>query len=257
MRGHSSQIYVQSMCICMPVRLAVMLMSAATFLTGLWYLFGSTSFTNVFRHFTGGYMLSSRVVIGAFEVTGVWAGLAGTLGCWYSKVDYIWGFLIWQVLRLIGWIFMYFVDLPLLNKCELWVNDVELMTRTYGWNPVMYEVAMQGGCEGERRNFFVLSGLTVLSFMYVVWGTARYLRLMTDEPKHLLRVNKDLASGAFHATSTGERSHLTGMWKKFDTLPMSMPPPGAMPPPGMLPPPGSMPPQPGFGTMPPGPGIAI
>lgn len=222
----SSEIYVQTMFMCVPLRLGVLISAAFTFLTSLLYLCDKTLWEYVFRHFTGGYALASRVAIGAIEVTGVLFGLLGVLGTWYQKRDYVVTFNMWQFVRLAAWIFMYVVDIPLMAHCEDWVNDVKYMTQVHGWNQLMYEIALNGNCEGERVRFLVLSFLTLAVFMYLIWVTLRYQEFMGRVPKHLLRVPKDLSSGAFYAHSMGERAHLNGVYGQHDHNPMQQPPAG-------------------------------
>eukprot|EP00434_Breviolum_minutum_P030072 symbB.v1.2.026593.t1/scaffold2669.1/size73469/4 len=50
----------------------------------------------------------------------------------------------------------------------------------------------------------------------VIWGTTDYIEFTGRLPKHLLRMPKDLTSGAFYSHSLGERSVLNGMWGKYD-----------------------------------------
>jgi len=244
----SSQVYLQTCCIVIPLRLGVMLSACLTFLTSLLYVLDRDVFQALFRHFTGGYALASKVCIGTIEVTGVFFGLLGILGCWYARHRYVVVFNMWQFVRLGGWLFMYWVDIPLMAHCEDWVNNIETMTKEHGWNKLMYEIAMGARCENERQHFFVLSALTLLLFLYIVWSTARYADFMGRLPKHLLRVPKDLSSGAFYAHSMGERCHLNGMWGKNDVHKFGSDPygqEGPMPPMLAMPQPGAM--SPGFG----------
>uniref|UniRef100_A0A7S1WR90 Uncharacterized protein n=1 Tax=Alexandrium catenella TaxID=2925 RepID=A0A7S1WR90_ALECA len=216
----SSQIYVQTMCLCVPLRLGVLISAVLTFLTSLVYVANRQLWEYTFRHCMGGYASSSRVVIGAIEVTGLIVGLLGIVGTWYQKQDYIISFNLWQFARLGAMSFMYVVDIPLLTHCEDWVNDIKHMTEVHGWNQLMYDIAMAGGCDGERVRFLVLSFLTLAVFMYLTWVTLRYQEFMSCVPKHLLRVPKDLSSGAFYAHSLGERAHLSGVYGQHDHNPM-------------------------------------
>mmetsp|Transcript_41451 Transcript_41451/g.119935 ORF Transcript_41451/g.119935 Transcript_41451/m.119935 type:complete len:233 (+) Transcript_41451:163-861(+) len=222
----SSEIYMQTMCLCIPLRLGILLSAAFTFVTSLLYLCDRSLWEYIFRHFTGGYALASRVVIGAIEVTGVLFGLLGVLGTWYQKRDYVVTFNMWQLVRLAAWIFMYYVDIPLMAHCEEWVNSVESVTQAHGWNQLMYDIAMGGTCAEERLAFLVLSFLTLAVFMYMVWATLRYQDFMGRIPKHLLRVPKDLSSGAFYAHSLGERAHLSGVYGQHERNPMQPQPSG-------------------------------
>mmetsp|Transcript_96757 Transcript_96757/g.269003 ORF Transcript_96757/g.269003 Transcript_96757/m.269003 type:complete len:242 (+) Transcript_96757:175-900(+) len=215
----SSQIYMQTMCLCIPLRLGILISAIFTFITSVLYFCDRGLWEYIFRHFTGGYSFASCVAIGAIETTGVLFGLLGILGTWYQKRDYIITLNVWQFVRLASWIFMYTVDIPLIMHCEDWVNNVRSMTQVHGWNTLMYNIAMEGNCTDERVHFFVFSFLTLMAFTYVIWATLRYQDFMARLPKHLLRVPKDLSSGAFYAHSLGERAHLTGMWGQRDYNP--------------------------------------
>lgn len=206
----SSEMRLETMCLCVPLRLGVLLAASVTFFTSLMFVLDRQYYEVAFRHYTGGYTLASQVVVGVVEYTGVLAGLLGVLGAWYCTKNYIVSYNIWQLVRLVAWIAMYVIDVPLLRTCELWVNDIQRMTKEHGWNPIMYEIALHAQCPSERTSFFASSGFAMLFFMYIAWGTTKYQDYMDRIPKHLLRVPKDLATGAFHSYSTGERSALNG-----------------------------------------------
>lgn len=215
----SSEVYSQTMFVCVPLRLGVLITAAFTFLTSLFYLVDRPYFEYVFRHFTGGYALASRVAVGAIEVTGVPFGLVGILGTWYSRSSYILYFNIWQFVRLGAYLWMYYVDILLLMHCEDWVNSVQSVTEANGWNPLMYEVAMAGNCSNERARFFAFSFLSFAVFAYIVLATSRYLDFMSRVPRHLLQLPKDMSSGVFYSHSRGERSYLNGEYGTYDRLP--------------------------------------
>lgn len=185
--------------------------------------------------------------IGVIEFTGIVFGLVGMIGAWYQKRDQVIMFNVWQFVRLVAWTFMYSVDIPLITHCEDWVNNVEVMTKAHGWNALLYEVAMAGSCGNERLHFLLFSSLTFLTLAYICHATFRYQDFMARVPKHLLRVPKDLSSGAFYAHSMGERAHLNGLWGKHDYNPvLAGPSPDFLPPHSEVPengPPGS-----GFGS---------
>jgi len=229
----SSEVYSQTMFICVPLRLGVLVTAVFSFLTSLFYLIDRPYFEYVFRHFTGGYALASRVAVGAIEVTGVPFALAGILGTWYSRSSYILYFNIWQFVRLGAYVWMYYVDLPLVMHCEDWVNSVRQVTEANGWNPLMYEVAMAGNCHNERTQFLAFSFFSVVVFAYIVLATSRYLELMSRVPRHLLQMPKDMSSGVFYSHSRGERSYLNGDYGTYDHMPPrpeSAEMPGAAPP---------------------------
>lgn len=259
----SSQISTETLFWCLPLRLGVLVTSTVCFITSLFYVFDRQDFQYEFRHMVGGYGTNSRVAVGAVEWIGVIATGAGIVGVWYQKFNHVLTFAMWMGLRLIAWIYVYAVDIPILSKCEDWVENLDQMEKDYGWNQLMYDIAMDADCPHERLHFFFWSLIFLATFMYVTWGVARYLEITARVPKHLLRVQKDLPSGAFYATSSGERSALnsTGIWRKSmgsgmimaspPMPPVGIPPPAmpGMPPPGMVPPPGAMGPM---GMPPPG-----
>mmetsp|Transcript_104805 Transcript_104805/g.205567 ORF Transcript_104805/g.205567 Transcript_104805/m.205567 type:complete len:255 (+) Transcript_104805:124-888(+) len=248
----SSDVYMLTMCLCMPLRLGILIASMLQFATSVIFLLDRRLFEHLFRHFTGGYSLASRVVIGAIEVTGVLFGLMGIFGTWYCKKSYIASLNIWQFVRLVAWAFMFYRDVPLMMHCEDWVNSVQTMTQVHGWNQVMYEVAMTGNCSSERTRFLTWSTLTLIVFLYLVNCTSRYQEFMDKSPKHLLRLPKDPTTGIFYSHSLGERSYMTGSYGAYDHAPpmaKGMQPGG--PAFGAQPPYGGLPPAYGRGELPP------
>mmetsp|Transcript_130454 Transcript_130454/g.417393 ORF Transcript_130454/g.417393 Transcript_130454/m.417393 type:complete len:178 (+) Transcript_130454:391-924(+) len=153
---------------------------------------------------------------GTVEVTGAAFGLLGVLGAWHCKPSYIQWFNGWQMMRMAAWLFMYYVDIPLVLHCEGWVDAVEAMTQKYGWNDILYQVAMSGHCSNDRNKFFVQSTLTFMVFSYIVLATSRYQDVLSRVPKHLLRVPKDLSTGIYYAHSMGERSYINGTYGATD-----------------------------------------
>lgn len=216
----SSEVFSQTMFVCLPLRLGVLLSAIGTFLTSLLYMVNRSYWEYVFRHFTGGYALASRVAVGAVEVTGVPFALLGILGTWHSRSSYVLYYNGWQFLRLGAYAWMYYIDVPLLVRCEDWVNSVQRMTEQNGWNQLMYNVAMAGDCSNERTHFFAMSLLSVALLAYIVLATSRYLEFMNRVPKHLLNLQKEGgASGVFYAHSLGERSYLNGDYGTYDHFP--------------------------------------
>mmetsp|Transcript_112817 Transcript_112817/g.325919 ORF Transcript_112817/g.325919 Transcript_112817/m.325919 type:complete len:270 (+) Transcript_112817:215-1024(+) len=240
----SSDIFMQTMCLCVPLRLGILFASCWQFIVSLMYVIDKPMFEHVLRHFTGGYCLASRVVIGTMEVTGVLFGMLGILGTWYCKPSYIASLNLWQIARLVAWMVMFYIDVPLVMHCEDWVNAVQTMTEEHGWNPVLYETALAGKCASERSHFFALSLVTLIVFMYLVNATSRYQSHMDRVPKHLLKIPKDApmvfggtgdpAAGIFYAHSLGERAYLNGDYGTLEHAPpigaggVSMPQPGAV-----------------------------
>mmetsp|Transcript_104641 Transcript_104641/g.326371 ORF Transcript_104641/g.326371 Transcript_104641/m.326371 type:complete len:245 (+) Transcript_104641:168-902(+) len=215
----ASEVYLNTIFLCIPLRLGVLISAFFTVLTSFLYLCDKESYLITFRHFTGGYTHMSRFAVGVTEVLGVLFGPVGVVGAWFQRRDYVLTFSLWQFLRLAAWVFVYAVDIPLLSHCEDWVNDVKWMSTKYGWHQNMFDIAMAGHCEVERQAFFTLSFLTLAVFMYLVAATLRLHEFMGRQPRHLLRVPKDLSSGAFYSHSLGERAHLIGAYGKQEYTP--------------------------------------
>jgi hypothetical protein len=203
----NAHIRMDTMCICVPLRLGILYAAIFTFITSCQYVHDYDHFIKEYRHYTGGYAFESRLAVGFFQVTGVLFGLVGIFGAWYCKPGQIFAFNMWQFARLLSWLVVYRYDLPLLRSCELWVNDIKKATEVYGWNDAIYTIARQADCPHERHWFYTLSTLTLLVFMHIVWGTYKYQQFIGRPAKHLLRVHKDLPPGAYYAHSVGDRQH--------------------------------------------------
>jgi len=193
-----------------PLRLGVFLLSVCTFATSLGYCIDRHAWHSVFRHFEGGYFPSSWVIVGAMQISGVVAGLSGVIGTWHVKASRIRICNIWQYLRIIGVAVTYYFDLPLLRDCEGYVNTVERMTEEYGWNDLLFQIALRGRCAWERQLFLVCAFVYLVILMYVAQSTSRSLDLVERVlSARQVRAN-DLSSGAHDAHSTGESSRLDG-----------------------------------------------
>jgi len=209
--AHTSTVHEDTMCCVMPLRLGIFLIALCTVFFSFFSLV-SNSFAEALLYFTGGFCLKSRLALGFIEFTGVIFGICGAIGAWYCRRSYIMTFNLWQVLRIGVFGYIYYVDIPLLQGCELWVNDVDAMIAKYGWNDLMYKVAMAAVCNVERNYFYAGSIFTFLLLLYMTWCTHRYLEEVGRVPRHLLRVPKDPTSGAWYAHSLGEKHHMNGAW---------------------------------------------
>jgi len=194
-----------------PLRLGVFFLASCTLVTSLIYCIDRYRWHAVFRHFEGGYCPSSWLIVGAIQISGVFAGLAGVLGAWHVKVSYVRAYNIWQYLRLVGVAIVYYIDLPLLRDCEGFVNSVELMAEEHGWNELVYRIALRGRCTSERQLFLVCAFTFLVALMYVSRRTSRYVELINQAPGARAMRNKQLPSGEYRAHAAGERSRLNGM----------------------------------------------
>jgi hypothetical protein len=212
--AQTSELNMETMCSCVPLRTGVFATCFVTFFFSILCLADRPLMEDKMRHWAGGYGLTSSAVIGFIEVTGIIAGAMGMTGCWYSKRSYVKAYNVWQFVRLAAWIWMYVVDIPLLNRCELWVNNIDKAIEEYSWNPIMYKIAMEGNCSSEKTTFFICTIICLVVFLYLIQAVFRYQDQMEHVPAHLLRLPKDLATGAFYSHSLGERSYLNGTYGK-------------------------------------------
>jgi len=211
--AHTSTVHEDTMCTVLPLRLGIFLIAVCTVIWSACCLLFS-KFAESMVYFTGGYCMKTRLALGFIEATGIVFGICGAIGAWYCKRSYVMTFNLWQVLRIMVFGYIYYVDVPLLNTCEYWVNDVDDMIAKHGWNELMYKIAMAAVCDKERDRFWIGSIFTFLMFLYITWCTHRYLEEVGRTPRHLLRIPKDLTSGAWYAHSLGEKHHMNGAWGK-------------------------------------------
>jgi len=199
------------MCTVMPLRLGIFLVAGFTAIWSACLLLFS-GFSEDMRIFTGGYTQKTRLALNVIEATGIIFGICGAMGAWNCKRTFVLTFNVWQVFRILVFVFIYFEDVPIMDTCENWVNDVNGMIAKYGWNDYMYKIAMAAVCEKERQRFWIASGSSFLMLLYVTWCTHRYVEEVGAVPRHLLRIPKDLTSGTWYAHSLGEKQYQTGAW---------------------------------------------
>jgi len=217
--AHTSTIHEDTMCTVMPLRLGIFLIAVCTVIWCSSLLLFS-GFAEDMIIFTGGYCLKSQIVLCFIKVTGIIFGICGALGAWYSRRSYVMTFNLWQIARILAMGFMYYTDVPILNTCEMWVNDVDSMIAKYGWNDYMYKIAMAAVCGKERTYFWMGSVFFFVMMLYVTWCTHQYLEAVGKVPKHLLRIPKDLSSGAWYTHSLGEKHQMNGQWGQARQMPM-------------------------------------
>lgn len=213
---YSPEVAGRTMFLCLPVRLSVFVSAIVVTLTSILYIVDNSLFNSLFRNFVGGFGVGGRIATVLGEYTGFFFGVLGTMGCWYGRRDWVKSYNTWLWFRLLCYAGMYSFDLPLIFHCEDFVNSLAPTTEKFGYNPLMYNIAMNSKCSSTRTNFLVLSVLMLFLILYLIWGTTDYIEFTGRLPKHLLRMPKDLTSGAFYSHSLGERSVLNGMWGKYD-----------------------------------------
>lgn len=194
-------------CCCVPLRSAVFVSALGSTLLSL-LLLGSREFAErQLRVCSGGYALQSRVIVDLIELSAVVWGAIGAVGAVTLRPGPVRIFYCYQVLRVLAWLAMYLTDVPLLWNCELWKSNVREAAAQYGWNEVMYTIAMNNRCRRERQLFVVLSTLSLLGFLYLTWVTQWFLRGLEQEPRYLLQLPQDRPGGAFYTKSLAGRSH--------------------------------------------------
>lgn len=195
----TSLIRWKTCCLCIPIRLGVLLVSICVVLATAYYLYNPT--THPCRHWLGGYTSLTQLIVGLTQGSGLFFGLVGAVGAYRNKKDFVTAFLMWQLAVLASQIFVFYKDVVALMPCETWVNDIADMTQGGKWNQIMFDIAMSAKCPSERQDYFVLSTLFKLLFLYVVYFTSSYLDSLNSVPKHLLSIHKDPAPGVFYADS--------------------------------------------------------
>jgi len=213
--AHMSTVHEDTMCSVMPLRLGVFLVACFTAIWSACLLLFS-GFAESMIYFTGGYCMKSRLALNIIEATGILFGICGAMGAWNCKRTYVMTFNVWQVFRILVFAMVYFVDVPILDTCEMWVNDVDGMIAKHGWNDLMYKIAMAAVCSTERTRFWICSGFSFLTLLYITWCTHRYVEAVGAVPRHLLRIPKDLTSGTWYAHPTGEKHFQTGAYTPAD-----------------------------------------
>eukprot|EP00747_Dinoflagellata_sp_TGD_P165376 gnl/TRDRNA2_/TRDRNA2_186571_c0_seq1.p1 gnl/TRDRNA2_/TRDRNA2_186571_c0~~gnl/TRDRNA2_/TRDRNA2_186571_c0_seq1.p1 ORF type:complete len:470 (+),score=74.17 gnl/TRDRNA2_/TRDRNA2_186571_c0_seq1:130-1539(+) len=195
----------ETMCMCVPLRTAVFLNASITCFTSILMVTCKRFFSGL-RVINGGYCLTSSVIIGFIEYTGIAWGVIGVIGAVRLKTSYIRIYNYYQMARVTSWIGMYYTDTPLLWNCELWRTDIKAAVKAQGWNPVMYDIAMGNQCEQQRSLFMFCSTFGLFFFIYLIMVNQRLQEELETEPRYLIRQAKDLADGAFYTQSLGQRA---------------------------------------------------
>eukprot|EP00928_Gymnodinium_smaydae_P090833 TRINITY_DN7454_c2_g2_i1.p1 TRINITY_DN7454_c2_g2~~TRINITY_DN7454_c2_g2_i1.p1 ORF type:complete len:258 (-),score=42.73 TRINITY_DN7454_c2_g2_i1:173-946(-) len=201
----SSMLRWETMCCCFPLRLGVFLVAVFTFLQCSIFFADREHVPFWQRVIVGGFGVNTGIAVSLLNASGVVAGLLGVLGTWFCKRAYIMLFNAWQVIAVIILLVVFVYDIGTLRTCESWVDDIQQMTKQFGWNQKMYDIAMAAECGSVRTHYFFWGVLFRCLFLYFTWCTNLYQDLVFAIPKHVLRVHKDLPVGAFYAQSNGTR----------------------------------------------------
>lgn len=134
------------------------------------------------RSFVGGYSTNTRVLINVLESSAlVWGclGLAGTL---YLRKGLVKTFFFYQVVRLLAWLVVFYVDTPLLWDCELWRNDPAAAGIKFGENDAMHILAVSGHCNEELPLFLILSLGSLLVFAQLLLASQKLIEELESKP---------------------------------------------------------------------------
>lgn len=191
---------------CVPLRTCVFLNCLGTVMVSVSLFIGEKLFHTDFRTFSGGYALQSHVIIGLIEVVGIFAGLLGLIGTVTLEHNYVKFFQMYQIVRLASVFLMYITDVPLLVHCELFRTDLPKAIEEYGWNSIMFDLAINNHCSQERTAFVIFSTFYLLTFVYLTTGTSKFLSELEEEPRYLFRVPKGRVGASFNASSLASRT---------------------------------------------------
>jgi hypothetical protein len=194
-------------CICIPLRLGVFLNACSTLVLSTMMFVAKKQFEESTRVVGGGYTVVSRTIIFFIEVTGVFWAICGIIGAYQCEYSYVWLYNLYQWTRIAAWLLMFYFDLPTLWYCELWIVDIKGAHEQMGWNPTVYDIAMNGGCLRERTEFMFCSTIGFFIFFYLALENQRFQDELEDEPPYLY-FSKDIPKGSFFGQCNGERSLL-------------------------------------------------
>jgi len=204
-------------CFCFPLRTAVAIGGLATTLVAIAMLVDRSGAEASLRPFVGGYKAQSRAFVNVVEVLGIFWGPVGIVGAVGLKTSLVKLYLGFQIVRLVVWAAIYCIDLSAFSRCNQWTRNVDEMTRTYGWNEIMFNVALHDRCDEERLIFVVCSVVALLVYLSFTRATQQLLAGMEEEPRYLLRVTGGSVNGAFYTQSLASKSIQTKMRQQDDT----------------------------------------
>mmetsp|Transcript_98735 Transcript_98735/g.205806 ORF Transcript_98735/g.205806 Transcript_98735/m.205806 type:complete len:321 (+) Transcript_98735:90-1052(+) len=196
---------------CIPLRTSVLLIGFSSFLLGFAILVDRVETEANLRQYIGGYTRTSRSVIGFLDFLGLFFGLLGMIGALNLRANQVQLFLGFQAARLAAWFWMYYHDLQALWKCELWGTDVNKAAKLFGWNSILFDIAVESGCQSERQWFLMLSLPTLLFSVYCTLVTQKALADLEEEPAFLFKAPLGVVNGASYSRSLASASIHTQM----------------------------------------------
>ncbi|CAE7939545.1 unnamed protein product, partial [Symbiodinium necroappetens] len=162
---YSPEVSSRALFFCIPIRLTVLTSAVIVTLTSFLYIVDYRLFNQLFRSFVGGFGVGGNIATCLAEYSGLLFGVLGVMGTWSGRRDWVKSYNAWLWFRLLCYGVMYFFDFPLIAHCEDFVNSLQPTTEKYGYNPLMYNIAMNSQCSSTRTRFLVCSILNVALIM--------------------------------------------------------------------------------------------
>lgn len=178
---------MHTLCMCIPLRLGIWLHGTINVVVS----FFCVLFLKRSDYLIGGYSQVSRTLLATIDLSGVIFGVTGAVGAWRMDTALVTYFYYFQIFRVLAWVGVMWCDLSLLFSCEQWVQDVEWMTQTKGWNQEIFSVAISESCYTRRIAFVVCSIAVLLTLLYLLMATKSFLDDQVEEPKYLLQTRRD------------------------------------------------------------------
>jgi len=186
-------------CCCIPLRTAVFLLSLVSF------AIAAVDF--IFPSMVEGISLRSHVVAGVISLTGLIFGPIGAMGALQLQVNLLMMYNYFQIARLFSKLYCLYTDAPLIFDCDIWRNDIVAATKKYGWNPYMYNLAMDNSCYLHQASFVIGNVVCFWLFIYLISLTRKLIWECESTPNYLLSMPQQTPSGAFMTYSRTQGRH--------------------------------------------------
>lgn len=176
-------------CCCVPLRTAIFMLSLFSVVVALIAFLEPNS--------AEGLAVSSHMVSGVVEIAGFFFGALGAIGAWELQANLLVMYNYFQIARLLAKCYMMYTDAPLLLDCELWRTDINAAIKKYGWNPSMYNMAMENYCSQSLLSFVIINTFLFWLYVYLISLTRKLIWFCETAPKYLLSMPKEAPSGVF------------------------------------------------------------
>lgn len=197
-------------CCCVPLRTAVFLVSLNSSLTGVCFILfqegKSSGEMDSLALFEGGFSFTNRAIYGILVIVGALMGLFGIMGAVQLLGRYVRYFMYFMFCHFVALAFSLIHDIPIILNCEEWKTNLEGSIKEYGWNELMYSIAVKNECWQERWAYFIGSAWQLIYVLYVVNICQRLCAELDEEPRFLLKVHKDHPDGVFYTKSLACRT---------------------------------------------------